>query len=86
MSVVSALESELDEMGVAHTTLAASALALARELDKDSNSATSKSNCAKALNETLDKLRALAPPRDEEDRLDDLSARRAQRLEGQTAT
>jgi hypothetical protein len=59
--------------------LAASALALARELDTAENSATSKAMCARALAESLEKLRALAPPKQEADKLDELARRRARR-------
>ncbi len=63
---------------------AASALALAREMDSES-SATSNSMCARALNETLAELEALAPPEAQKDGLDDLSTRRAKRLERSAA-
>jgi hypothetical protein len=43
------------------------------------NSATSKSMCARALSETLEKLEALAPPEQLPDELDDLARRRAER-------
>lgn len=81
-SVVAALERELAELPAefAGSTLAASAMALAREMDKPGNSATSKSMCARALNETLEKLRAQIPEADEGDELDELAARRAERL------
>lgn len=72
--------SRRDEL-LASSALAASALALAGEMDAD-NSATSKSMCARALQDVLDRLRELAPPVEEGDDLDDLSARRAARLAG----
>lgn len=65
---------------LAASALAASALALGREIDLAGNSATSKSMCARALTETLEKLRALAPAEKEADKLDDLAARRAARV------
>lgn len=81
MSVVEALRAELEGMGdLAGSTLAASALALAAELDKPGNSATSKSMCARALNETLEKLRAQVPEAPADDSVDELAARRAARL------
>lgn len=85
LTVVEAVERDLKEIAALDSDLArsghaAAALALARELDDPANSATSKSMCAKALNETLDKLRALAPPTKEADRVDDLAARRTERL------
>lgn len=64
---------------LADSALAASALSLARELDDHRNSATSKSMCARALIETLDRLRELAPPKKERSQLDELKARRAAR-------
>lgn len=66
---------------LAKSGLAASALALAREMDDD-NSATSKSMCARALLDTLDRLRQLAPAKEEKDGVDELSARRAARRQG----
>lgn len=87
VTVEEAVTRDLFELGDLGTSaLAATALVLARELDNPGNSATSKSMCARALNETLDKLRALAPSRDEEDRLDELSSRRSSRLAGKAAT
>lgn len=56
----------------------ASALALARELDAK-NSATSKSMCARALREAMDRLRELAPPKPAADRLDEIAGQRAKR-------
>lgn len=79
-SVVEATKRDLAELGdLADSALAASALALARELDDDSNSATSKSMCARALKETLDRLRELAPPKREADGVDELKAERERR-------
>lgn len=63
---------------------AALALALAREMDSDT-SATSKSMCARALNETLEKLRARAPVVEEADQVDELRARRDAVLAGGAA-
>ncbi len=85
VSVVEAVERDLAAMRlraaeVADSALAASALVLARELDKAKNSATSKSMCARALSETLEDLRELLPPATMKDNLDDLSSRRAKRL------
>lgn len=64
---------------LAESALGASALALARELD-GGNSATSKSMCAKAHLELMDRLRELAPPEEEKDALNDIEAQRAKRL------
>lgn len=65
---------------LASSGLALSAVALAREIDGFENSATSKSMCARALLETMDRLRELTPVAQEKDDLDDLGARRAARL------
>lgn len=65
---------------LAKSGLAASAIALAREIDIPKNSATSKSMCARALAETLERLRALAPPAEEADGIDDLASRRTARI------
>jgi hypothetical protein len=64
---------------MAGSTLAATALSLAVELDGD-NSATSKSMCAKALADVMRELRALAPPRKENDDVTDLARKRDERL------
>lgn len=65
---------------LARSALAASARVLAKELDEPGNSATSKSMCAKALQDILADLRALTPVGEEKDALDDLAATRARRL------
>ena len=65
--------------------LAASALELARGLD-GANSLTSKSMAAKAHGDIMNRLRELAPPEERRDGLDDLSARRAERLAGESAS
>lgn len=87
MSVVEAVQRDLEGLppDLAGSGLAATALALAGEIDKRGNSATSKSMCAKALNDTLRDLRALAPARRETDALDDLTARRERRLSASAA-
>jgi hypothetical protein len=61
------------------SALAATALALAAEVDKAKNSATSKSMCARVLADVLGQLRELKPPAEEGDSLDDLAARRRAR-------
>ena len=68
----------LQGLPAATGALVATAVALARELDAK-NSATSKSMCARALREVMDRLRELAPPVEHGDRLDDLTARREKR-------
>lgn len=89
LTVVGAVKRDLAEIArrspdLAVSGFAATALALAREMDYD-NSATSKSMCAKALVEALSLLRELSPPDTKRDGLDDLAARRAKRLNGGSA-
>jgi hypothetical protein len=67
---------------LAESSLAATALALAFELDHPGNSATSKSMCARALNETMAKIRELAPPADEQDGVDELVDARREAARG----
>lgn len=80
-SVVVAVERDLEALSrrdeaLARGSLAMTALALARELDKG-NSATSKSMCAKALVDVMDRLLELAPPEQEKGELHDIRARLA---------
>jgi hypothetical protein len=79
--VVDAVHRDLARMpeDLATSALAASALALAGEMD-NRNSATSKSMCAKALLDTLNRLRELSPPVRVEDDLDRQRAKREARL------
>lgn len=70
---------------LATSGLAASALALAGLIDDPKNSATSKAQCQKALLDTLDRLRELAPPKVERDRVDEIAKRREQRLRKRAA-
>jgi hypothetical protein len=85
--VEAAVERDLEALGsrAAESGLAATALALAREMDSPKNGGTSKSMIAKALNETMAELRALAPPKQEADGLDDLTKRREARRSASTA-
>jgi hypothetical protein len=77
--VEAAVGRDLAKLGdLRDSALAASALSLAREMDSP-NSATSKSMCARALMETLDRLRELAPEAEERDKVDELGDRRAKR-------
>ena len=78
MSVVGSVERELEELG-SDGALAATALAMAREIDGE-NSATSKSMCAKVLMDVLGQIRALAPPKKQEDRVDEIAKRREKRV------
>lgn len=84
MSVVKAVKQDLAEIrrrdkDLANSAIAASALVLAAELDDPGNSATSKSLCARALREALDRLRELAPAKKESDDVDEVAKRRAKR-------
>lgn len=71
---------------LAQSALAATALALAAQLDNPHTSATSKSMCAKALLDTLDQVRELCPPEEEPDEVDELAARRTARRAGGSAS
>lgn len=91
VSVVAAVQRDLGAIGevapdLASSGIAAAALALAAEIDDPNNSATSKSMCARALREALDRLRELMPPAKERNKLDDLASRRTKRLEGRSAS
>jgi hypothetical protein len=80
LSVVAALTAELEALGPKgrDSSLAATALALAEELDAD-NSATSKSMCAKSMVDVLRELRSFAPPKREADGVTNLNDRREAR-------
>lgn len=88
-SAEAAVIQDLEELAerdpkLARSTHAATAVALARELDRE-NSATSKSMCAKALNETMDRLRELAPPEQTKDVVDEVGEARKKRRAGKAA-
>lgn len=83
--MVAAVKRDLTEIakrdrGLAKSGIAAAALRLAEALDEPKNSATSKAMCAKALAENLERLRELTPAEKENDKLDELSARRSKRI------
>lgn len=82
VSVFAAVERDLAllDKSLAESSLAASALTLAAEMDAPGNSATSKSMCAKALLETMDRLRKMAPAVAASDGLDELTSKREGRL------
>jgi hypothetical protein len=84
VSVAKAVQADIAALGAlaVGSTLAETALALARELDKPKNSATSKSMCAKAMIDVLRELRSQAPPKQEADGVTDLNAERAARRAG----
>jgi hypothetical protein len=80
--VVDAVGRDVDGFGAlpaGAAALVASAFALARELDGRS-SATSKSMCARALAETMDRLRELSARSSAVSPLDEIRARRDERL------
>jgi predicted RNA-binding Zn ribbon-like protein len=84
VTVLEAVERDLDRLRgrdaeLAESALAASAVALAREVDSGRNSATSKSMCARELREVMDRLWELAPEKMQGDGLDELNARRTAR-------
>ena len=80
-SVAAAVERDLARLPavLAGSALAASALAMAREIDDPGNSATSKSMCQARLADALKELRALAPPEESHDRIDGIADELAQR-------
>ena len=65
--------------GASGSPEAATALALAREIDDPGVSATAKASCAKALGDMFDRLRALAPAVGTSDRLDEIARKRGRR-------
>lgn len=89
-SVVDAVRRDLESLGrrdeaLASCTEAMTALALARSIDHPKTSATARSMCSRALTETMEKLRELAPAETEEDGIDELTARRTERRAGGAA-
>lgn len=84
--VEAAALAELAALGVDRATsaLAATSLELARQLDNPRNSATAKSMCAARLIESLDRLRELNPPAQEDSPLDQIAARRRERIAAAT--
>jgi hypothetical protein len=70
---------------LAQSGFAASALELARGMDRD-NSLHAKSVAAKAHMELMDHLRELAPPKREADGVDEIAQRRVRRRQGLAAT
>ena len=81
-SVTAGVERELRALPVElrMSGLAATALALAGAMDGDRRGSVSE--CAKALRDILITLRELAPPVEEEDTLDELTAKRLKRIQG----
>jgi hypothetical protein len=86
VSVTDAVTRELDGMPdeLATSALAAAALVLAEGLDSRASLAQ-KALGTKELREVMDRLRALAPTRAEEDEVDRARRRRGERLARQAA-
>lgn len=85
--VIDAVERELEALRrrapeLADSGLAASALAMAYELEHPFNSATAKAACARSLQDALRELRSLAPPEAKQDAIDEIGERRAKRRAG----
>lgn len=85
MGVVDSVRADIERLAkreplIATYTEAATALALAAEMDKPKNSATSKSMCARALAETMKELRALVPPEEKKGALHGIKSGRSLRL------
>lgn len=90
-AAVSALVSLVDAVGrdvaalvvrapaLRDSALVAVALALAAEVDRPGNSATSKSLCARCVVDAMERLREMAPPVALDDAVDDLASRRSER-------
>ena len=90
LTVTSAVARDLAQMAardplLARSSLAMAALALAREMDDPDNSATSKSMCARALLDTMDRLAELCPPLRKGNAVDLLTAQREERLARESA-
>lgn len=90
-TVVAAVRRDLEALShlsdegksLATGALAMSAIALAKSIDHDRTSPTARSMCARALTETLEKLRGMVPDESQEgDGIDDLAERRQQRRAG----
>jgi SpoVK/Ycf46/Vps4 family AAA+-type ATPase len=84
VGVVENVLRDIEKLGpeAAETGLAATALAVAQRLDDPGTSSTSVSMCSKSLIDVLRELRALAPPKIQEDRVDEIAQRRAYRVGG----
>jgi len=87
LSVVAAIQRDLAVVAeadpvLASSGLAAAALAMAREIDLASNSASSKSACARALGEIMGRIRELAPAAESADQVSGLADRARRKLAG----
>ena len=81
MSVLEAVDRDLQRLGggLTDSALAATARALAERIDDADTSSTALSMCAARLQEVMDRLLELAPPRKEHDVIDEVGSRRADR-------
>jgi hypothetical protein len=70
------------DANLADSSLAASAVAMAFEIDHPFNSATSKANCQARLQEAMRELYALAPAEEKGGKLHDIRDARTARLAG----
>lgn len=87
VTVVASVERDLARIAkrdpdLAESSLAAAALVLAERMDDQISSPTAVSNCARALTEILDRIRALVPPQAERDGVDEIADARAKRRAG----
>lgn len=87
MTVVESVERDLARWekrraGVAESSHAAAALALAARIDDPKTSAHAAAVCANALAALLQRLEDQLPPEESVDSLDELKARRAKRRAG----
>lgn len=82
--VVRATEAELRKLRVPakESADATAALALARELDGVTASPAERASCARALGAAMARVRALAPPQQQADGVDELARRRKERRAG----
>lgn len=87
-AVAQALRVELSRVPdeLAQSTLAESALALARDIDNPDTSATARSMCSRSLLDALNRIRELMPATEETDAIDELASRRPGRIVGGTAS
>lgn len=79
-TVAAGVQADIDRWGLeGELALKASALSLAETMDDPKTSPAARSQCARALRETLDRLRDLAPVEVRGDGLDEISAARSRR-------
>lgn len=88
MSVVEAVQAEIHGLpnGLGESGLAALALACAENVEASRPGSASGAMWAMRLQESLRELRALAPPKRQESRIDELTKRRNDRLSAAEAS